>query len=193
MYLAFDTETTGLESNCNILTAYFIILDDDLNRIDTLDLKIKHKYYTVYPQALEVNKINLIDHHNDSESLYLELAMIKLSSFLEKNKDNNKYKILGHNVQFDLKMLISNNLINSDCINAYLNIDKVYDSLILAKKLKQLKLIPSKQSLSLSKICYYFELNESLIDSTNFHNAEYDIKLTVLLYKKLLELEDEYV
>jgi DNA polymerase III epsilon subunit-like protein len=193
MFLAIDTETTGLEDECNVLTAYFIILDNNLNRIDVLDLKIKHKYYTVYPQALEINKINLLDHHNDSESLYLELAMIKLSSFLEKNKDNNKYKILGHNVQFDLKMLISNNLINSDCINAYLNIDKVYDTLILAKKLKQLKLIPLKQSLSLSKICYYFELNENSIDSVNFHNAEYDVKLTVLLYKKLIEFEDEYV
>lgn len=193
MFLAVDTETTGLEDECNVLTAYFIILDNDLNRIDVLDLKIKYKYYTVYTQALEINKINLIDHHNDTNSLYNELAMIKLSSFLEKNKDENKYKILGHNVQFDLKMLIKNNIINTDSINTYLNIDELEDTLTLAKKLKQLKLIPSKQSLSLSKICYYFELNEHLIDSVNFHNAEYDIKLTVLLYKKLKELEDNNI
>jgi DNA polymerase III epsilon subunit-like protein len=193
MFLAIDTETTGLEDECNVLTAYFIILDNNLNRIDVLDLKIKHKYYTVYTQALEINKINLIDHHNDSNSLCTELAMIKLSLFLEKNKDENKYKILGHNVKFDLKMLIKNNIINTDSINTYLNIDELVDTLTLAKKLKQLKLIPLKQSLSLSKICYYFELNENLIDSVNFHNAEYDTKLTVLLYKKLKELEDNNI
>ena len=172
---------------------YNLILDNNLNRIDVLDLKIKYKYYTVYTKALEINKINLIDHNNDPNSLYNELAMIKLSSFLEKNKDENKYKILGHNVQFDLKMLIKNNIINTDSINTYLNIDELEDTLTLAKKLKQLKLIPLKQSLSLSKICYYFELNENLIDSVNFHNAEYDIKLTVLLYKKLKELESDNI
>ena len=35
MYLAVDTETTGLSSNCQVLTAYFIILDDKFEEIDT--------------------------------------------------------------------------------------------------------------------------------------------------------------
>ena len=48
MYLAFDVETTGLETHCNVLTAFFIILDSNYNQIDSLDLKIKYPYYTIY-------------------------------------------------------------------------------------------------------------------------------------------------
>ena len=61
MYLAFDVETTGLENHCNVLTAYFIILNSEFNEIDTLDLKIKYPYYVIYPKALEVNQINILD------------------------------------------------------------------------------------------------------------------------------------
>lgn len=186
MYLAFDTETTGLEANSNVLTAYFIILDSDFNQIDNLNLQIKYPFYTVYPQALEVNKINLISHHNDINSLNVNLAMIKLSTFLEKNKKDNKYILLGHNVQFDIQMLINNNIFTQDIIDIYLDMDNLLDTFLYAKKLKNMKLIPYRQSLSLSKLIYYFDLNNINI---NFHNAEDDIKVTILLYKKLKELE----
>ena len=62
MYLAFDVETTGLETHCNVLTAYFIILDSNYNQIDSLDLKIKYPYYTIYTKALEINKIDILEH-----------------------------------------------------------------------------------------------------------------------------------
>ena len=52
VYLAFDCETTGLLSTCNILTSYFVILDDNLNILDELDLKIKHDYYIIFTKSL---------------------------------------------------------------------------------------------------------------------------------------------
>ena len=61
-YLAFDCETTGLLPNCNVLTVYFVILDDKLNILDELDLKIKHDFYVVFTKALEVNNINILEH-----------------------------------------------------------------------------------------------------------------------------------
>ena len=44
-YIVFDCETTGLDNDCNLLTAFFVILDENLNKIDTLGLHIKHIYY----------------------------------------------------------------------------------------------------------------------------------------------------
>jgi DNA polymerase-3 subunit epsilon len=187
MYLAFDVETTGLETNCNVLTAYFIILDADYNKIDTLDLKIKYPYYIIYPKALEINKIDILKHDKDINSVYTELAILKLNSFLEKNKTNTKYKIMGHNVQFDLNMLINNNILTKEYIDIYLDLSKYIDTLILARELKLKKIIPKNQSLSLSKLCYYYDLYNEL--ENKFHNAEYDIKLTILLYKKLKYIE----
>ena len=97
---------------------------------------------------------------------------------------------MGHNVQFDLKMLINNNIFSNELIEKYLDLSKHIDTLVFAKELKLKKLIPKKQSLSLSKICYYYELNNDL--DNKFHNAEYDIKLTILLFKKLKQIESDY-
>lgn len=188
MYLAFDVETTGLYENCNVLTAYFIILDSDFNQIDCLDLKIKYPFYIIYTKALEINKINLLEHDKDKNTIYKELAIIKLNNFLEKNKSNIKYNIMGHNIQFDVKMLINNDILTKETINKYLDLSIQLDTLNYAKELKNKKIIPKKQSLSLSKLCYYYDLNN---DNENFHNAEYDIKLTISLYKKLKELDDD--
>ena len=187
MYLAFDVETTGLYDNCNVLTGYFIILDSNFNEIDYLDLKIKYPFYIIYPKALEVNQINILEHDKDKNTIYKELAIIKLNHFLEKNKTNIKYKIMGHNVQFDLNMLINNNILTKEYIDIYLDLSKYIDTLILARELKLKKIIPKNQSLSLSKLCYYYDLYNEL--ENKFHNAEYDIKLTILLYKKLKYIE----
>ncbi len=192
MYLAFDVETTGLETHCNVLTAFFIILDSNYNQIDSLDLKIKYPYYTIYTKALEINKIDILEHEKDINCVYKELAILKLNAFLEKNKNKNniKLKIMGHNVQFDLKMLLNNDIFTNELIDKYIDLSKHIDTLVFAKELKSKKLIPQNQSLSLSKICYYYDLNNEF--DNNFHNAEYDIKLTILLYKKLNQIKSDH-
>jgi DNA polymerase III alpha subunit (gram-positive type) len=187
MYLAFDTETTGLKEHCNVLTAYFIILDENLNEIDSLDLKIKYPYYIVYSKAMEVNKIDLVEH--DKIAVFTELAVLKLTAFLEKNKTEKKLTMLGHNVEFDLKMLTNNKIFTLDMFEKYISIVSFTDTLIYAKELKSKKLIPKTQSLSLSKLCYYYNLDNN---DDVFHNAEFDIRITVSLYKKLKQIETDY-
>jgi DNA polymerase III alpha subunit (gram-positive type) len=180
-YLVFDCETTGLLPSCNVLTAYFIILDNEFNIIDELDLQIKHDYYIIFPKALEINKINILEH--DKQGISKLEAHKKIINFLKKY--DTTYKVIGHNIQFDINMLNSNNLINDNDINLYF--DKQYlDTYELAKKLKFKNKISRLQSLSLNKLCNYLDIECKL--DTNFHNAKYDSYMTIELYKRLCDL-----
>lgn len=183
MFLAFDTETTGLLDSCNVLTAYFIILDDKLNEIANLDLKIKYNHYNVNIKALEINKIDLIKH--DKEAISQKDARNKLDYFLSVYKTKDNYIPLGHNISFDLKMLKNNDILTDSAIETYLSPVSI-DTLTIAKFMKTNKKIPKKQSLSLSKISEYFNIN--LGNDSLYHTAEYDIKMTIELFKILQTL-----
>jgi DNA polymerase III epsilon subunit-like protein len=185
VFLCFDTETTGLLDNCNVLTAYFIILDNDLNEIDSLDLKIKHNTYIVQTKALEINKINLIEH--EKTAIKKADAKEQLEQFLSKYKQNEKYIPLGHNINFDLKMLKNNQLLSDAAIECYFSPNDI-DTLTIAKFMKSCKKIPIKQSLSLVNLCNYF--NICLDTDLDPHNAEYDIKMTIKLFKVLQSMID---
>lgn len=184
-YLSFDCETTGLTKNCNVLTIYFIILDNQLNKIDDLNLNIKHEYYTIFIKALEINKINLLEH--DKNAISITEAKKLLLNFLNKYiKDSNKFLIIGHNIKFDINMIINNNILNSNEINQYFQNDCYLDTYEIAKLLKSKNKINKCQSLSLSKLCYYFNID--IIDN-NLHNCKYDTLYTIELFKKLVELK----
>jgi hypothetical protein len=185
MYLAIDTETTGLLEDCNVLTAYFIILDSNLNEIDTLDLKIKHNSYKVQAKALEINKINLVEH--EKTAIKKAEAKDQMEQFLSKYKSNEKYIPLGHNISFDLKMLKNNQILSDYAIECYFSPNSM-DTLTIAKFMKSCKKIPVKQSLSLVNVCKYFDI--SLDTELEAHNAEYDIKMTVELFKVLQSMTD---
>ena len=184
-YLAFDCETTGLLSHCNVLTCYFVILDNQLNIIDELELNIKYSYYIVYTQAMRVNKIDLIKH--DKIAINQKKANELLINFLSQYS---KYKLIGHNIKFDIDMLKSNLILSKEEIKKYFDLQNIYDTYKIAKLLKSQNKINKCQSLSLSKICYYFDITNSISDSTEeFHNAKYDTLCTIELFKKLIELK----
>ena len=183
-YLAFDCETTGLLPKCNVLTCYFAILDEHLNIIDELDIKIKHDYYIVFTKALEINKIDLIQHEK------LGISIIEANSQILKflKKYETKYKIIGHNIKFDIDMLLSNKLLSHDNIKQHFDTEYYLDTYKIAQLLKSKKKINKCQSLSLSKLCYSFDINVN--SNENFHNCKYDTQCTIELFKKLIELKN---
>jgi DNA polymerase III epsilon subunit-like protein len=183
-YLAFDCETTGLLPNCNVLTVYFVILDDKLNILDELDLKIKHDFYVVFTKALEVNHINLLEH--DKIAISKIEARSQIIKFFKKYE--NKYQIIGHNIKFDIDMLINNKILMANEINTYFHTGYL-DTYKITQLLKSKKKINKCQSLSLSKLCYYFDINNESSDN-NFHNCKYDTLSTIELFKKLIELKN---
>lgn len=108
-YIAFDTETGGLSpAKTDILTAYFCILDDDLQLQAELELKIRPNGddpYRVTAGALSINGIDLIKHHK--EALTKTEAAFKLKAFLNNYKPPGKEKLIpvGHNLSFDVNFI----------------------------------------------------------------------------------------
>ena len=96
------------------------------------------------------------------------------------NNTINKYQIIGHNITFDIDMLISNKLLLLHEINQYFQTDCYLDTYKIARLLKSQKKINKCQSLSLSKLCYYFNINNSNNedDNHNFHNCKTRDKTT---------------
>jgi len=191
-YICFDTETTGLHSSCNLLTAHFIVLNKNLEKIDSLDLKIKYPVYTVYAKALEVNKINLVDHDKDPDSLFISDANNRLISFLQKNKGQFRYIPVGHNINFDIQFIKWSKLLSEEEYSKYISANAL-DTLTIANFLKITGFIPSTQPLKLVSLCKFLNIST---DDSNAHNAEYDTKMTVELLKifkeKLKNSKEEY-
>jgi DNA polymerase-3 subunit epsilon/ribonuclease T len=176
-YLAVDCETTGLLQECQVLTAFFIILDENLNEIKSLDLKIRHNLYNVQAKALEINHIDLVLH--DKTSKDVTVSKLALEVFLKGYK---RLIPIGHNVVFDINMLKANGIFSQEMCNTYLSYTNI-DTCVIAQFLKSCGKIPHNTSISLSNLCKYFEVKT--IDGLILHNAECDIKMTVNLLKKM--------
>lgn len=90
MYLAIDTETGGLSTDYSLLSAYFAILDNDLNVVDELEglLAPNDGKFVVSGSALRVNKINIMQHAEKA------ITYDKFSSLLAKFLGNSIFKRL---------------------------------------------------------------------------------------------------
>jgi DNA polymerase III alpha subunit (gram-positive type) len=178
-YICFDTETSGLDPLCNLLTACFIVLDENLNEIDILNLQIKHEYYYVSTKALEVNHIDLIRHNNDKSSVTLAQASEFLCKFLTKNKKGGCPLIpIGHNLNFDIPF-VKKMLSNID-YNKFISWNQI-DTIVLAQFLKLNNKISKYQSISLVNLAQFYNITIP----GQAHTAEYDTKMTIEVLKRM--------
>ena len=187
-YICFDCETTGLEQNCNLLTLCLVILDNNLNQIDMLNISLKQDDgYTIFPEALVINKINLIEHHNNSTTL--SESRIKLFNFLNLNKTFFNLIPIGHNLKFDIDFIKKSGLLTELEYNNYISCNFI-DTITIAQFLKLSGKLHPKQSISLVNLCNIDKLNLK-IDKTQEHSAEYDTKMTISLLKSFVDLIKE--
>lgn len=113
MYLFMDCETGGLTPDYSLLTLAAIVADEDFNpirggnKVDTLTLEIRHPTYVVTPEALTINKIDLVNH--SACGLKLEEAQEKFAEFVRNGKAMCGDKLIpaGHNLPFDLQFVWS--------------------------------------------------------------------------------------
>lgn len=108
-FLAFDAETGGLEpSEHDLLTIFFAILDENLDVCAELDLTLKpdkkHQPYRVTAEALGVNKIDLVKHHQNA--IPMSQGRAELIKFLQNYKPRDaKLVPVGHNLSLDVGMV----------------------------------------------------------------------------------------
>lgn len=107
MYLAFDCETGGLDSQtCSLLTIGFVIADDNFNIVQELEYRVRHDVYNISPKALEINGINIIEH--DKTAKYLEYVREAAAFEFLKKFGVRKATPVGKNVHFDIQFLLAN-------------------------------------------------------------------------------------
>lgn len=178
-YLACDTETGGLDPRVNpLLTAYFLLLDEDFAKVDDLSLAIipNGQYVVLTEEAMKVNGIN-IDEHRKTALLPIEAAK-QLQEFLKKHKvGNSKLTALGQNFEFDrgflFEQLVPQEAWNKYCIRGYLDTKRIMDFMV------DIGMYPSDMT-SLEKSVNYLE-----IEKLGHHDAKNDVIMTIEVYKKL--------
>ena len=185
-YIAFDTETTGLDSDkCNLLTVCFIILDSDLNEIDRLNISLKQVNYYVNVEALKVNKINLVKHHDNSIDIID--ARDKLHCFLNQYKTQYNLIPIGHNIKFDISFIKSSGLLTDNEYLKYISFNAI-DTISIAQFLKLSGKLPKQQSISLVNLCKYAKLNQ---EKNQEHTAQYDTEMTIKLLRYFTEIQEK--
>jgi len=180
-YLALDTETGGFEG-ASLLTAYFMVLNENFEELDNLYLEVKpdNGQYIVTGQALQVNGIDLKTH--DKRAITYKEAGTKLYSFLNGNSILGSTKLIpvGHNVVFDI-MKIQEHLMSKNTWNKFVSY-RTLDTGTITRACIAAGLIPSEVSGSLSSVAEHFNINTSAA-----HTADGDVLMTVQVLEQLLE------
>lgn len=184
-YLFLDTETGGIGLDKSLLTASFILADENLNILDNLDISLKpdDKTYHCSAEALSINKINLVEH--DKESITYKEAKTILYNHLNKWSNNGKEKLIvvGKNVYFDLTH-IWDKLISRGTWETFVSY-QIVDLTTVWKMLEICGKVAVLSKTSLSNLAEYFNIN--FPDSIQ-HTSRNDTEITLRVYKKCLEL-----
>jgi DNA polymerase III epsilon subunit-like protein len=182
-YIAFDTETGGLEPDkVDILTGYFAILDENLQLQAELDLKVRpdgDAPYRVTAGALAINGINLVQHHR--EALTKTDAAACLRTFLGNYKPGGREKLIpvGQNVPFDIDFC--RQMMPKKDWEGYCSYRKV-DTADIAHFLALCGKINPK-NFSLESLVEYFALPK-----TQAHNAKNDTLMTIMVLRELRKI-----
>lgn len=186
MYLFFDCETGGLDEHHSLLTLAAVVTDKNFdplfggNIADTLYLEIRHPLYVVTPEAITINKIDLVTH--SARGLKIADAQARFESWLEsahRSAGVEKLTPAGHNVPFDLKF-VWEQLMLKDVWHRYCSYHTL-DTVPLAAFFNSAGLISS--SLGLVALCEHFS-----IPHQEAHNAMADTLATIAVAKRFVAL-----
>lgn len=177
-YFLYDTETGGNSPKYSLLTFFGVILDEKLEVIDNISLKIKNKKYVLSPEAMKINKIDFLKH--DSEAEDLEVCVAKLSKFLLLHTNFGQEKLVntGHNIFWDLNFVKIRLLPNIETFVTKHNLDTGTLALIL----KSIGKLPSNFEISLKNLANHYNVEAKI-----FHTAEDDVYTTVAVLKCMLK------
>lgn len=181
--IVLDTETTGVDDDSHIIELSMTFPHDlDMGIDDVLNYTMRYNPgIPVPPESSAVHFISTEDLVNEvtyeSELPNIELLMIQ---------DHIDYYV-GHNVQFDQRMINENYLKYNSELPAYLlDNDKWICTLRLAKKLFAED--PEFANLTLSYLWFKFGLHTSVNRPINAHAAKDDVFMCFKVLIKLIEV-----
>lgn len=186
-YFIFDCETGGPSPEMSLLTLYGMVLDQNLEPIDSIGLTIKpnNGRYVIRSEAMAVNKIDIVKH--DSIAIYEKEAAAQFYNFAFKHGSQEKMTPIGHNLSMDIdfvKVHLLKDRENSTGSSwgkffSYRRIDtaSIAQYLIISGKL------PNDLDGSLGSLAKYFKLSYD-----GAHNAQFDTELTLEVLKKQITL-----
>lgn len=189
LFMPMDCESGGLSPNVSLLSLYLEVVDRDWNVIDSLNLFTKPNdgVYIVEAGGLAVNKINLVEH--DKVACTYSDAGQQLYRFLVKNSDQGKNKLipLGKNVSGDVTW-VNKHLLNKGNWEKYCSY-RTMDISPFARALQIKGTIPPEVGLSLFVLYDWLKTKKLVPDVVgNPHEAEYDTKITLAVFRGLLAL-----
>lgn len=189
-YVALDTETTGVHREADILTVAAIVYENE-EKIASIDLKIKSDsgIYSVDPNAMLVNKIDLAEHNN--QALTKSVASQQLRSFLQKystvrddfttglGQSHLNYKIerlvpVGSKVQGDIQKIREQLVPNVDRFLSH----KVMDTCHIAEFLIASGVLEPMKT-GLGELCQFFDVEFTP------HVALSDAEASMKVFQKL--------
>lgn len=183
MLVFIDTETGGLDPQRNsLLSIALAVYNPETEMVlAKTELLVRNEPYCLSAKALEVNGINIPEHHQRSYKPKQVIEMIE--EFLYPFYKNVQAKLAGHNAPFDigyLKMMF----IQEQQLELYNKLfsHRAIDTIPIAQFLKDTGKLPLK-SIGLSDLIKYFGIELS----GDRHTALADCLATVELYKKLCE------
>jgi len=180
-----DTETTGLDPRLCGMTEIACIVVEDGEQIDKKLLYINPNTYTkqinIEMQALELTNKTLddLESYPTSKGQFDEFIAF-LDKHIDKYNKQDKFKIIGYNIGFDIEFLKQWFIDNGhQYYGSYFDYKDI-DVFALVKHLKLLNMFETEND-KLSTLCKYFDID---IDA---HNALSDIEATRDLYQVLTD------
>ena len=180
-YFLFDTETGGVRKEMSLLTLYGYILDENLNILDTIDLKIKPDdgVYHLNAQGLGINKINIIEH--DRIAKPVSEVKTRFKNYICGWSLNQKLTPIGHNIRFDVKFAKTHLMEDWD---RYFDRRHI-DTASVGKFLALTGFVPKLNSYSLSEMAAAMMID---VDENKRHEASYDADLTLKVLRNMTNL-----
>ena len=178
--LCIDTETGGFNPKEDALCSIAVLLP---NGDSTKEWYIYPYNKNYNEEAMKINGLCL-EFLRDN-GVTIEQFKIEFIEYIKENFDVSTYKkiqLLGHNVSFDIGFL-------KEALKEQYNLFLHYhfkDSMILANMLKDIKIIPINQSISLKSLYIYLCGEDEL--SNNAHNSLSDAVMSLEIYSKMLDL-----
>lgn len=185
-----DTETTGLDPECNgiIQLAMIIEIDDKIAAKRIFQMCPTGR--TATTEALKVNGYTKeqITSFTPWEQVYKEVVEF-LGRYVDKFDKNDKYILAGQNVKFDSDMMKSwFEYCNDKYWFSWVKAGAMIDTLHMVTALQWAGRIPILESRKNSALCEYFG-----IDLSNAHDAMADIEATRQVAYKMRDLIENKV